>query len=120
MSARTIKRRLSSVSALFSYLVTRADVGLAANPVPRGLMTRHATGGGTRGVPLIRAPRTLPRILSPEEVNALFAVLRTRRDRAMVEAMVLRRCEVLALRLEDLKTPSGPCSSSRARAAISV
>jgi site-specific recombinase XerD len=107
LSARTIKRRLSSVSGLFSYLVTRADVGLAANPVPRGLMTRHATGARPRGAPLIRAPRTLPRILSPAEVDALFAVLRTRRDRAMVEAMVLgglRRCEVLALRLEDLKT----------------
>jgi integrase/recombinase XerD len=40
------------------------------------------------------------------EVDALFAVLRTHRDRAMVEAMLLgglRRCEVLGLRLEDLK-----------------
>lgn len=106
LSARTIKRRLSSVSGLFSYLVTRADVGLAANPVPRGLTTRHPAGARTRGAPLIRAPRTLPRILNPAEVDALFAVLRTRRDRAMVEAMVLgglRRCEVLGLRLEDLK-----------------
>ncbi len=70
-------------------------------------MTRHATGARPRGVPLIRTPRTLPRILSPAEVDALFAVLRTQRDHAMVEAMVLgglRRCEVLALRLEDLKT----------------
>jgi integrase/recombinase XerD len=107
LSARTIKRRLSSVSGLYSYLVTRADVGVAANPVPRGLTTRQAMGARSRGAPLIRAPRTLPRILSPAEVDALFAVLRTRRDRAMVEAMVfggLRRCEVLALRLEDLKT----------------
>ncbi len=35
LSARTIKRRLSSVSGLFGYLVVRADVGVAANPVPR-------------------------------------------------------------------------------------
>jgi integrase/recombinase XerD len=107
LSARTIKRRLSSVSGLFSYLVTRADVGLAVNPVPRGLTTRQATGARSRGAPLIRAPRTLPRILNPVEVDALFAVLRTQRDRAMVEAMLLgglRRCEVLALRLEDLRT----------------
>ena len=107
LSARTIKRRLSSVSGLFGYLVVRADVGVAANPVPRGLTTRQATGAHTRGAPLIDAPRTMPRILNPDEVDALFSVLRTRRDRAMVEAMVLgglRRCEVLALRLQDLKT----------------
>jgi integrase len=39
------------------------------------------------------------------EVDALFGALRTQRDRAMVEAMVLgglRRCEVLGLRLSDL------------------
>ncbi len=108
LSARTIKRRLSSVSGLFSYLVARSDVGVAANPVPRGLTTRRPQSTTrTRGAPLIRTPRTLPRIITPADVDALFAVLRTLRDRAMVEAMVLgglRRCEVLALRLEDLKT----------------
>jgi integrase/recombinase XerD len=39
-------------------------------------------------------------------VDALTAALRTHRDRAMVAAMVLgglRRCEVLGLRLEDLR-----------------
>src|ERR687892_592517 len=63
------------------------------------------TRRGGRPVPLIRPPRTLPRILEPAEVDALVAALRTRRDRAMVEAMVLgglRRCEVLGLRFEDL------------------
>jgi len=108
LSARTIKRRLSSVSGLFSYLVARSDVGVAANPVPRGLTTRRPQSTTrTRGAPLIRTPTTLPRIITPADVDALFAVLRTLRDRAMVEAMVLgglRRCEVLALRLEDLKT----------------
>ena len=54
---------------------------------------------------MIRAPRTLPRVLDPGQVKAFMAALRTRRDRAMAEAMVLgglRRCEVLALRLGDL------------------
>ena len=54
----------------------------------------------------MRVTRTLPRILSPAEVDALMATQRTRRDRAMVAAMVLgglRRCEVLGLRLEDLR-----------------
>jgi integrase/recombinase XerD len=107
LSARTIKRRLSTVSGLFGYLVARNDVGVTANPVPRGLTTRRPqTTARTRGAPLIRTPRTLPRILTPAEIDALFGVLRTRRDRAMIEAMVLgglRRCEVLALRLQDLK-----------------
>jgi integrase/recombinase XerD len=51
-------------------------------------------------------PRTLPQILEPGEVDALTAALRTHRDRAMVAAMVLgglRRCEVLGLRLGDLR-----------------
>ena len=101
LSARTIQRRLASVSGLFSYLVLCGDV--TSNPVPRGLATRR---GGRRGSALIRSPRMLPRILSPDEVNALMATLRTHRDRAMVEAMLLgglRRCEVLGLRFEDLR-----------------
>jgi integrase len=106
LAARTIKRRLASVSGLFAYLVARGDAGMAANPVPRGLATRRAqTRPGARGVALIRSPRTLPRVLSPEEVDRFMAALRTRRDRAMAEAMVLgalRRCEVLGLRLGDV------------------
>ena len=54
----------------------------------------------------MRTPKLLPRILQPQEVDALMAALRTKRDRAMVEAMVLgglRRCEVLGLRMADLQ-----------------
>ena len=103
MSPRTIQRRLSTLSGLFSFLVARGD--MAANPVPRGLATRTPRRSG-RGAPLVRAPRTLPRILEPAEVDALFGALRRWRDRAMVEAMVLgglRRNETLGLRFEDLK-----------------
>jgi integrase/recombinase XerD len=106
LSARTIKRRLASLSGLFAYLIARADAGVDANPVPRGLATRGRRGrAGVRGTPLIRAPRTLPRVLEPAEADAFVAVLRTQRDRAMVAAMLLgglRRCEVLGLRLPDL------------------
>ncbi|MFG2043014.1 tyrosine-type recombinase/integrase [Dactylosporangium sp. NPDC048998] len=55
---------------------------------------------------LVRTPRTLPRTLEPGQVDALLAALRTYRDRAMAEAMVLgglRRCEVLRLRLTDVQ-----------------
>jgi integrase/recombinase XerD len=100
LSARTIRRRLSSVSGLFEYLVATEVV--AKNPVLRGLGTRSGHG---RSLPLIRSRRTLPRILDPVEVDALVAALRTWRDRAMVLAMLLgglRRCEVLGLGLGDI------------------
>ena len=103
LSSRTIQRRLSSLSSMFSFLIARGDV--ARNPVPRGLSTRRARDRGARGVPLIRAPRTLPRVAEPDEVDALLGACRRFRDRAMFEAMVfggLRRCEVLGLRLRDL------------------
>ncbi len=107
LSARTIKRRLASVSGFFAYLAARGDAGVAANPVPRGLASRRpGQRGVVRGVPLIRAPRTMPQILEPAEVDAFMAALRTHRDRAMVEAMVLgglRRCEVLGLALSDVR-----------------
>lgn len=105
LSARTIARRLSSVSGFYSYLVARGDTGVDANPVPRGLSTRRR-GGRRQQVPLVRVPCTLPKVLSPEQVRALLAALRTDRDRAMVYAMVLgglRRCEVLGLRLVDVR-----------------
>lgn len=105
LSAATIKRRLAAVSSFYGYLVTRGDV--AANPVPRGLPTRKSRHRGERGaVPLVRGVRRLPRILEPAEVEAVMAALRTERDRAIVQAMLLgglRRCEVLGLRLEDLR-----------------
>ena len=76
---------------------------MQASPVPRGLATRRQGGSRkSRLVPLVRVPRTLPRILSPEEVDRLIGALRTHRDRAMVLAG-LRRCEVLGLRLADVR-----------------
>jgi integrase/recombinase XerD len=104
--ARTIARRLSTVSGFYSYLVARGDTSVRVSPVPRGLATRRPGGSATsRTVPLVRVPRTLPRILSPLEVGALVGSLRRWRDRAMVDAMLLgglRRCEVLGLRLGDV------------------
>jgi site-specific recombinase XerD len=104
LRASTIKRRLSSVAGFYSFLVMVEEVD--RNPVPTGMATRRPRRHRRSRVPLVRAPRLLPKILEPVEVNALFAALRRIRDRAMVEAMVLgglRRCEVLGLRLGDLR-----------------
>jgi site-specific recombinase XerD len=104
LRASTIKRRLSSVSGFYAYLAMVGKVD--ANPVPRGVATRRRRRRRDLVVPLVRAPRRLPKILEPDEVNKLFRALRHHRDRAMVEAMVLgglRRCEVLGLRMDDLR-----------------
>ena len=108
LMASTIKRRLSSLSGLFSYLVMVGE--RKSNPVPKGLSTRRSRKDKGALVPLVRTPRVLPKILEPAEVDALMAALRRWRDRAMVEAMVLgglRRCEVLGLRFEDLRPGEG-------------
>ena len=104
VSTSTVARRLSVISGFFAFLQVRGDVGM--NAVPRGLPTRRQRSRPSQGVPLTRRTRRLPTILTPLEVDALTAALRTHRDRAMVAAMVLgglRRCEVLGLRMEDLR-----------------
>ena len=104
VSTSTVARRLSIISG--SSPTCRPAVTSTANPVPRGLPTRRERSRPGQGVPLTQRTRRLPRILTPAEVDALTAALRTHRDRAMVAAMVLgglRRCEVLGLRLEDLR-----------------
>ncbi|MDR3664392.1 MAG: tyrosine-type recombinase/integrase [Mycobacterium sp.] len=106
LSTATIKRRLAAVSSFYGYLITRDDVSVTANPVPRGIATRQSRSRNGRGLPLVRGVRRLPRILEVEEIDALMGALRTERDRAMTQAMVLgglRRCEVLGLRLGDLR-----------------
>jgi len=106
LSSRTIRRRLSSVSGFYAYLMVRDDTSVSRNPVPRGLVTRRERSGPKRRAPLIRTPTTLPKVLTPAEVDGLVGALRTDRDRAMIDAMLLgglRRCEVLGLRLEDVR-----------------
>src|ERR1700758_4651961 len=89
LAARTIARRLSSVRGLYAYLTARGDTGVTRNPVPTSLAARRrGARRGNGGVPLIRTPRTLPRVVSPAAVDVVLGGL--------------RRCEVLGLRLEDV------------------
>lgn len=90
LSARTIARRLSSVSGFYAYLVARGDTPITVNPVPRGLSTRRQ-GGRSRTVPLVRVPRTLLKILSP--ADAFFVAL----------GDYLRDERPLGLRLADVR-----------------
>jgi hypothetical protein len=70
LSAATIKRRLAAVSSFYGYLITRDDVAVTTNPVPRGIATRRAALGAERGLPLVRGVRRLPRILDPDDRGA--------------------------------------------------
>jgi len=106
LSARTIARRLATLSGLYGYLSARNLV--TTSPVPTGLSVRVPTSRQRprRATPLIRTPRTLPRILDAAGGADFLAALRTHRDRAMILAMLLgglRRCEVLGLRLGDVE-----------------
>lgn len=103
LSARTVRRRLATLSGFFGYL--SATGAIISSPVPSGLTTSNRQGGRRR-IPLIRTPTTLPRLLSTDQVLELLAALRTHRDAAMIEAMLLgglRRCGVLGLRLGDIQ-----------------
>lgn len=107
LSNRTIKRRLSTISTLYSYLLVRGDTPLRSNPVPRGLPVRGQSWNGqyNKVTPLLRTPRTLPQVLESEELNRFLRSLRTQRDRAMIFLMLfggLRKAEVIALTLEDV------------------
>jgi integrase/recombinase XerD len=123
LSTSTIKRRLAAVSSLFGYLVVRGDAGVATNPVPRGLPTRRNRHRGEAGAPLVRGVRRLPRILNPDEVEALMAALRTDRDRAMAQACCSAGCAVARCSVCDSKTfasVSGASSSPMARVGTNV
>ncbi len=122
LSARTISRRLSSVSGLYAYLVARGDTDVAVNPVPRELSTRRA-GGRAGTVPLVRIAQTLPKVLDPDEVQLLFGALRSQRGRAMVLAIWCSApCGVVrssACGWPTCRLATAPCSSPRAKAATS-
>ena len=58
LTASTIKRRLSSLSGFFSFLVMIGE--RESNPVPKGLSTRRSRKDKGALAPLVRTPRVLP------------------------------------------------------------
>ncbi|MGD8244993.1 MAG: tyrosine-type recombinase/integrase [Anaerolineae bacterium] len=91
-AATTVNRRLSSLHHFFEFLAHQADDDTWANPV---VWQFHRVGEG----------RLLPRDLSDEEVERLFAHIDHPRDRLifrLMEGAGLRVGEVAALRIGDL------------------
>lgn len=70
LSPRTIRRRLSSVSGFYAYLMVRDDTSVTRNPVPRGFATRHQRSGPRRRAPLVRTPVTLSRQNAPRSCRS--------------------------------------------------
>jgi integrase/recombinase XerC len=101
----TINRRLASLRAFFEYLAGEDVAQDWPNPV---IWKRHGLKTGEH----------LPRDVSEDEVNRLFAVITDARDRAMFGLMVgagLRVGEVCALCLDSLEPPSAPDQLARLR-----
>jgi integrase/recombinase XerD len=119
LAARTCNRVLAAVSSFYEYLISVGQYGGIENPVvkvtdeaarrvpdrPRPPLPTSVSQRPVRKALRIRTVQTLPRPMSAETYAALLAVLRSRRDRAMLELMWeggLRPGEVLGLRLEDI------------------
>lgn len=119
LSAKTCNRILAAVSSFFEFLISIERYGGTDNPLVTVADHAAARVPGRSRPPLVtsrpqrpvrRALRVktveaLPRPMSAETYVALLAVLRTRRDRALLELMWeggLRPGEVLGMRLEDI------------------
>jgi integrase len=120
LAATSINRILAAVSSFYEFLILTGQFPTAENPIqsqydpvtPR-VAERHRPfmGPASRQRPVRRVLRVktvqrLPRPLSDEQLHALFAVLRTWRDKAMLLLMLqggLRPGEVLNLHLEDIQ-----------------
>lgn len=99
----TINRRVASLHTFFEYLASEEPDKAWSNPVNR---RRHSLKEG----------QSLPRDASEAEVNALFAVIKDARDRAMLGLMVgagLRVGEVVTLKCTQLEAP--PTAGQMAR-----
>lgn len=99
LSQATIRRRLSTISSFYDYLVLKGE--LEANPEPRGQAIRQWTRP-RKSRRFLRSPNALPQVLSQEEIHRFLGSLRTYRDRAIFLLMLLsglRKEEVAHLQL---------------------
>jgi integrase/recombinase XerD len=119
LAARTCNRVLAAVSSFFEFLISTERYGGADNPIvtvadhasarvpsrPRPALVTSRRQRPVRRALRIKTVETLPRPMSVEVYAALLAVMRTRRDEALLELMWesgLRPGEALGLRLEDI------------------
>ncbi|GGM65855.1 integrase [Micromonospora sonchi] len=119
LAAKTCNRVLAAVSSFYEYLISVERYGGADNPIvtvadqaaarvpgrPRAPLMTSRPQRPVRRALRVKTVEALPRPMSVETYVALLGVLRTRRDRALLELMWeggLRPGEALGLRLEDI------------------
>jgi integrase/recombinase XerD len=95
LSARTIARRLSSVSGFYAYLVARGDTPVQVNPVPRGLLTRRAGGSRRSRTVTGQAAIAIPRPAVGVAARQLVAATEQTSRRRAARIVVLSRIVVL-------------------------
>jgi integrase/recombinase XerD len=101
-SHATIRRRLSTITSFYDYLVLKGE--LEANPVPWGQAVRQWTRP-RKSPRFLRSFSALPQVLSQEEIDRFLGSLRTYRDRAIFLLMLLSgllKEEVAHLQLPDI------------------
>lgn len=82
LKPKTINCHLACISGFYGYVYHELEINIT-NPVKRGYS--------------LRLPKPLPRCLRVEDIDMVFDVMKTRRDRAMF--MVMLRC---GLRVEEV------------------
>jgi site-specific recombinase XerC len=101
LSARTCNRILAAVSSFYEFLITCESYSGRANPIQKQAdpTARRAVArwrppllNSNKQVPVRRTLRVktvdaLPRPISDEAYRALISVMRTKRDRALLELM---------------------------------
>lgn len=100
----TINRRLAALSSLFHELHLLDPERFPDNPVYPFERTRQQHR--QRGSLYRRQPQRLPDVLDAEQLQALFAAVRTWRDRTLILLMwvsCLRISEALAIRFDDIE-----------------
>ena len=105
LQASTIKRRVAALKTYFDFLAEDSGELERVNPVR---FKRHAG----------KHPQRLPRDLSNEAVEQLWAVITAPRDRAWFALMLragLRAGEVVHLQLADILTPAQADHPARLR-----
>jgi len=101
----TIKRRAAALKTFFDFLAEETGDLSCPNPVR---MKRHAG----------KQPKPLPRDLSDEQVERLWQVITSPRDRAWFVLLLragLRAGEVVDLKLEDVLSPAAGEQPARLR-----
>ncbi|MGI5401417.1 tyrosine-type recombinase/integrase [Streptomyces sp. CA-135486] len=119
LSPKTCNRIMAAVSSFYEFLIAREVYSGRDNPIVKVADQAAARVPGRYRPPLdnagkqrpvrrvlrVKTVEAVPRPMTSETYSALLGVLRTRRDRALLELMWeggLRTGEVLGLQLEDI------------------